>query len=117
MAASDGRTGRRRAVSVIGVFAQGRSFANGVNLPSAKSGCLRLELIADRQRADALAGRREDRVGDRRQNWRDSRLADSAEGLAVVAADDVYANLAWRLRLLKFSVRSISIPVTHYPDI
>ena len=37
-------------------------------------------MLSDRQGPDALAGRRENRVDQRRREWRHARLADSARG-------------------------------------
>src|SRR5271166_5193005 len=49
---------------------------------------LRRELIGDRQAADALAGRREDRIAQgRREGWQ-SRLADAARRHVDAVGDD-----------------------------
>src|SRR2546430_17421031 len=57
---------------------------------------LRLQLIANRQLADSLSRRREDRVAQGRWDRRHAGLAHAAHRLAVVAGDDVHANLPRR---------------------
>src|SRR5437016_5791325 len=57
---------------------------------------LRLQLIANRQLADSLSRRREDCVAQGRRDRRHAGLAHAAHRLAVVAGDDVHANLPRR---------------------
>src|SRR3989449_6922629 len=55
-----------------------------------------LQLIADRQASDSFSRRREDRVAQGRRDRRHAGLAHAAHRLAVVAGDDVHANLPRR---------------------
>src|SRR5260370_39945223 len=63
---------------------------------SARSADLRGELIADRQAADALAGRREDRVAQRRRDRRHAGLAHAAERHVELRGDEMHADVARR---------------------
>src|SRR5438874_11810250 len=53
---------------------------------------LRFQLIANRQLAESLSPRREDRVAQGRWDRRHAGLAHAAHRLAAVARDDVHAN-------------------------
>src|SRR6185503_6092905 len=75
---------------------------------------LRLQLIADREVADPLARRREDRVAQRGRDRRHPRLAHTAHRLAVVTGDDVHADHPW-CRVHTGDLVGIEVVLLHAP--